>query len=103
MHTKRVEAWPPGTGCGRSAPAATRYKESCHDTVAPEEHLCVAREIAPDVYCWGHTVALKTNVYFIRSGSLWALIDAGWAKDGPHIKKAAECVFGPTRVQRRSC
>jgi len=23
-----------------------------------------------------------------------ALIDAGWAKDGPHIKKAAECVFG---------
>jgi glyoxylase-like metal-dependent hydrolase (beta-lactamase superfamily II) len=25
---------------------------------------------------------------------LWALIDAGWAKDGPHIKKAAECVFG---------
>ena len=54
----------------------------------------VAREIAPDVYCLGPHGRTQTNVYFIRSGSLWALIDAGWAKDGPHIKKAAECVFG---------
>jgi len=49
----------------------------------------VAREIAPDVYCLGPHGRTQTNVYFIRSGSLWALIDAGWAKDGPHIKKAA--------------
>ena len=54
----------------------------------------VAWEIAPDVYCLGPQGRTQTDVYFIRSGSSWALIDAGWAKDGPHIKKAAECVFG---------
>ena len=40
-----------------------------------------AWEIAPDVY-------------FVRSGSSWVLIDAGWAKDGPSIQQAAEGVFG---------
>jgi len=54
----------------------------------------VAREIAPDVYCLGPQGRTQTDVYFIRSGSSWALIDAGWAKDGPRIEKAAQSVFG---------
>jgi len=54
----------------------------------------VAREIAPDVYCLGPQGRTQTNVYFVRSGSSWALIDAGWAKDGPSIKQAAETVLG---------
>ncbi len=54
----------------------------------------VAREIAPDVYCLGPRGRTQTNVYFVRSGASWVLIDAGWAKDGPSIRQAAETVFG---------
>lgn len=54
----------------------------------------VAREIAPDVYCLGPKGRSRTNVYFVRSGSSWTLIDAGWAKDGPAIRTAAEAAFG---------
>ncbi len=53
-----------------------------------------AIEIAPDVFCLGPRGRTQTDVYFVRSGSSWALIDAGWAKDGPSIKRAAESVFG---------
>jgi hypothetical protein len=53
-----------------------------------------AREIAPDVYCLGPRGRTQTDVYFVRSGSAWTLIDAGWAKDGPSIKRAAESQFG---------
>jgi glyoxylase-like metal-dependent hydrolase (beta-lactamase superfamily II) len=54
----------------------------------------VAWEIAPDVYCLGPKGRTQTDVYFVGAGSSWALIDAGWAKDGPAIKQAAEAVFG---------
>jgi glyoxylase-like metal-dependent hydrolase (beta-lactamase superfamily II) len=54
----------------------------------------VAREIALDVYCLGPRGRTQTDIYFVRSGSSWALIDTGWAKDGPSIKQAAETVFG---------
>ena len=54
----------------------------------------VALEIAPDVYCLGPKGRTQTDVYFVGSGSSWTLIDAGWAKDGPAIKQAAEAVFG---------
>lgn len=60
----------------------------------PEGTSAVAREIAPDVYCLGPQGRTQTDVYFVRSGSSWALIDTGWAKDGPSIKRAAETVFG---------
>lgn len=60
----------------------------------PASSAAVAREIVQDVYCLGPWGRTQTNVYFVRSGSSWALIDAGWAKDGPRIKKAAELVFG---------
>jgi glyoxylase-like metal-dependent hydrolase (beta-lactamase superfamily II) len=36
----------------------------------------------------------QTDVYFVGSGTSWALIDTGWAKDAPSIKQAAESVFG---------
>ena len=54
----------------------------------------IAREIAPDVLCIGPRGRTQTDIYFVRSGSSWVLIDAGWAKDGPSIKKAAESEFG---------
>lgn len=53
-----------------------------------------AREIAPDVFWlgpWGHT---QTDVYLVRSGASWVLIDAGWAKDGPRIEQAARSLCG---------
>ncbi|MGZ8436909.1 MAG: MBL fold metallo-hydrolase [Candidatus Limnocylindrales bacterium] len=52
-------------------------------------------EIAPDVFCLGPRGRTQTDVYFVCSGSSWALIDAGWAKDGPSIRAAAESLFGP--------
>ena len=60
----------------------------------PESTPGGAREIAPDVYCLGPRGRTQTDVYFVRSGSSWALVYAGWAKDGPSIKRAAESVFG---------
>ncbi|SEP84544.1 MBL fold metallo-hydrolase [Streptomyces radiopugnans] len=54
-----------------------------------------AREIAPGVYCpgpWGHT---RTNVYLVRSGPHWALVDTGWAADAPRVERAAASLFGP--------
>jgi glyoxylase-like metal-dependent hydrolase (beta-lactamase superfamily II) len=59
-----------------------------------ESSSAVAPQIAPDVYCLGPRGRTQTDVYMVRSGSSWALIDAGWAKDGPSIKEAAESVFG---------
>jgi glyoxylase-like metal-dependent hydrolase (beta-lactamase superfamily II) len=51
-------------------------------------------EIAPDVYCLGPWGRTQTNVYFVRSGSSWVLIDAGWASDGGRIDRAGESLFG---------
>jgi glyoxylase-like metal-dependent hydrolase (beta-lactamase superfamily II) len=39
--------------------------------------------------------ALSTNVYLIRSGSSWTLVDAGWFGSEKKIRAAAESVFGP--------
>jgi len=37
---------------------------------------------------------MRANVYFVRSGLSWALVDAGSAKCAPAIQKAAESLFG---------
>src|SRR5215211_4213845 len=52
-------------------------------------------EIAPGVYCLrtGRGIT-ESNVYFVRSGSSWVLIDTAWANRGRSIKEAAESVFG---------
>lgn len=53
-----------------------------------------AREIAPDVFCLGPHGRTQTNVYFVRSGSGWVLIDAGWSSDRRRIERAAAALFG---------
>jgi glyoxylase-like metal-dependent hydrolase (beta-lactamase superfamily II) len=37
---------------------------------------------------------MRSNVYFVRSGSSWVLIDAASVNCGPSIKQAAESIFG---------
>jgi glyoxylase-like metal-dependent hydrolase (beta-lactamase superfamily II) len=56
--------------------------------------LAAPWEVARDVYCMGPRGRTQTNVYFVGTGSSWTLIDAGWAKDAPEIKRAAETLFG---------
>jgi glyoxylase-like metal-dependent hydrolase (beta-lactamase superfamily II) len=53
------------------------------------------RRIAEDV--WVLVVGrrpLDTNVYLVRSGTAWVLIDTGWPGSGPAVRGAAEAVFG---------
>lgn len=54
------------------------------------------REIAPGIH-WLSVGAgvMRANVYFIRSGGVWALIDAGSAGCAGPIRSAAESLFGP--------
>jgi glyoxylase-like metal-dependent hydrolase (beta-lactamase superfamily II) len=53
------------------------------------------RESALGVYCLevGKGI-MRSNVYFVRSGSSWVLIDAASANCGPLIQKTAESLFG---------
>ena len=48
-------------------------------------------EIAPGVF---HSAISGSNVYFVRSGSSWVLIDTSWPNRGPLIKQTAEPSFG---------
>jgi glyoxylase-like metal-dependent hydrolase (beta-lactamase superfamily II) len=50
-------------------------------------------EIAPGVYR-AHGGA-RTNVYLVRSGSSWVLVDTGWRGSAAAVRTAAESVFGP--------
>src|SRR5215472_3430718 len=53
-------------------------------------------EVAPGVYCLVTGPRfLPSNVYFVRSGSSWALIDAGWPTCGRLITETAATLFGP--------
>jgi glyoxylase-like metal-dependent hydrolase (beta-lactamase superfamily II) len=58
-----------------------------------ETDLC--REIAPGVYYMevGKGIS-RSNVYFVRSGSSWVLIDAASVNCGRLIQKTAESLFG---------
>jgi glyoxylase-like metal-dependent hydrolase (beta-lactamase superfamily II) len=53
------------------------------------------RESAPGVYCLevGKGI-MRSNVYFVRSGKSWVLIDAASANCGHLIQKTAESLFG---------
>jgi glyoxylase-like metal-dependent hydrolase (beta-lactamase superfamily II) len=56
----------------------------------------VPRQIAPGVHCL--TVgrgALASNVYLVRSGESWSLLDTGWAGSAAAIRRATEAVVGP--------
>lgn len=50
-------------------------------------------EIAPGVYR-AHGGA-RTNVYLVRSGSSWVLVETGWRGSAAAVRMAAESVFGP--------
>ena len=50
-------------------------------------------EIAAGVY-WVAEGTGKSNVYLVRSGSSWVLIDAAWPHKGELIKTSAETLFG---------
>jgi glyoxylase-like metal-dependent hydrolase (beta-lactamase superfamily II) len=51
-------------------------------------------EIAPGVFCLRLPGRSQTNVHLVRSGSTWALVDAGWARDGATIAAAAAALCG---------
>jgi len=53
------------------------------------------KEIASGVYCLevGKGI-VRSNVYFVRSGTSWVLIDSGSAKCDREIQGAAESLFG---------
>ncbi len=53
------------------------------------------KEIASGVYCLevGKGI-VRSNVYFVRSGTSWVLIDTGSAKCDREIQGAAESLFG---------
>ena len=53
------------------------------------------QEIAPGVYCMevGKGIS-RSNVYFVRSGPSWVLVDAASSNCGRLIRKTAESLFG---------
>ena len=57
-----------------------------------------AREIAPDVFCLGPHGRTQTNVYFVRAGDSWVLIDAGWASDLSRIEESTVDLVGHDTV-----
>jgi glyoxylase-like metal-dependent hydrolase (beta-lactamase superfamily II) len=60
-----------------------------------ETYISVYREIAPDVYCKEAGKGItRSNVYFVRSGPSWVLIDTGSANCGQLIRDTAESLFG---------
>lgn len=63
---------------------ATRPTQRLRTAAAP-------REIATGV---AYLSVLGSNVYFVRSGSSWVLIDAAWASSAATIRHAAQAWFG---------
>lgn len=55
----------------------------------------VPYEIAPDVFCLGPHGRSQTNVYLVRDGPSWALVDAGWEQDATRIAAAARSLLAP--------
>jgi glyoxylase-like metal-dependent hydrolase (beta-lactamase superfamily II) len=55
----------------------------------------VPEEIAPGLHVLTlGRHAFASNVYFVRSGGTWVLVDAGWASSAEAIRSAAGSVFG---------
>jgi glyoxylase-like metal-dependent hydrolase (beta-lactamase superfamily II) len=55
-------------------------------------------EIAEDVFCLGPWGRTQTNAYLVRAGSMWTLVDAGWAGDATRIVAAARSLLGAGAV-----
>ncbi len=53
------------------------------------------KEIAAGVHCLEAGKGfMRSNVYFVRSGSLWVLVDTGTANSAGAIRQAADSIFG---------
>jgi glyoxylase-like metal-dependent hydrolase (beta-lactamase superfamily II) len=74
-----VRLWPPG--------ALSRSLSPMTSTKSPAE-------IASGVFCIGPHGRTQTNVYLVRAGSTWALVDAGWAGDFERIQAAVRGIVG---------
>lgn len=73
------------------APPAGATAAGAWNAVAPEEPC----EFTPDVYLLvAGAGPLRANVYFVRSGASWVLVDAGVRGCAPQIAAAATAVFG---------
>jgi glyoxylase-like metal-dependent hydrolase (beta-lactamase superfamily II) len=60
--------------------------------------IAVCPEIAPGVYGMeAGSGIMRSNVYFVRSGASWVLLDAASANCGQSIREAAESLFGGDR------
>jgi hypothetical protein len=59
--------------------------------VRSDRAMAEPHEIAPNVHML--TIA-GSNVYFVRSGPEWVLIDTAWMNDGSPIRAAAEALYG---------
>jgi len=60
--------------------------------VRPRRDATEPKGIAAGVY---YLPVRGSNVYFVRSGSSWALIDTAWRSNGRLIHEAAESLLGP--------
>jgi glyoxylase-like metal-dependent hydrolase (beta-lactamase superfamily II) len=69
--------------------------QACRRCIAMAAAERRPEEVAPGVYCFqtGRGIT-EANVYLVRSGSAWVLIDAAWPHRGRLIRSAAESLFG---------
>ncbi len=70
--------------------AASAYRRRQPSATVPQPE-----EVAPDVWRFEIGRGLsEANVYFVRSGPCWVLIDAAWPGRAQLIREAAESLFG---------
>jgi len=73
-----------------------RSKDRCE--MGHDKKIDIKRcsEIAPGVHCQEAGKGFsRSNVYFVRSGASWVLIDAASAGYAPLIRRTADSLFGP--------
>ena len=75
-----------------TAIGVARLRRATQDRVPTAE---VPAEIAPDVFLLGPWGRTQTNVYLVRAGAAWVLVDAGWEGDAPRIEAAVRSLIGP--------
>jgi glyoxylase-like metal-dependent hydrolase (beta-lactamase superfamily II) len=76
----------------RAAGGITVSRES-HAVTPPGGGKAGLKRVAPGV---AYRSILGSNVFFVRSGASWVLIDTAWANSGFRIRQAAEALFGTT-------
>jgi glyoxylase-like metal-dependent hydrolase (beta-lactamase superfamily II) len=71
------------------------HRDKGREILPSQLDTSICQEIASGVYCMevGKSVS-RSNVYFVRSGAAWVLIDAASGNCGRVIQKTAELLFG---------